>query len=197
MIRVIVQIQLAGDSVWHDLEVPAEVPVKQLGLQIAESMAWGSGRASFELTLHPSRRVLGPTESLAEAGIWDGSAIVLRPGAVADDPLAEDEPCLEASSGRAFRLGSPETIIGRGPTSADMPYIDLGGEPGGNTVSHDHARLTLQGDSWVIKISPQAKNSSFLDGALLQPSKSYLMTQGARLQLGNVTLTFLHGKADQ
>jgi len=81
MLRVMVNVRRAGDPSGRDLEVPAEVESIRLAEMIAHAMAWQSDEAGeplcYRIRADSLKRVLGPDESLLDAGVWDGSGLVL------------------------------------------------------------------------------------------------------------------------
>lgn len=83
MERVIVTVKRAGEARVRDLEVPAEVKTSQLADLIASALQWQSDPAGqamrYEIKAEPLGRLLQPHESLADAGVWDGSWLVFQP----------------------------------------------------------------------------------------------------------------------
>lgn len=82
MQRVIVTVKREGEARVRDLEVPAEVESRRLAQFIAEALGWHSDPAGqpleYRIEAHPLGRLLRPEESLADAGVWDGSWLVLQ-----------------------------------------------------------------------------------------------------------------------
>lgn len=119
MERVIVTVKRAGEARVRDLEVPAEVKANQLTELIAGALQWQSDAAGqslhYEIKAEPLGRLLQPHESLAEAGVWDGSWLVFQPvgGAAWQDPIRQppqrsEPPSPKATPMSGFRdLGIP------------------------------------------------------------------------------------------
>lgn len=81
---VTVTVQQVGLSL--DLELPVDLEAAQLGLLLAQALLT-AGAAQVGVTrleAHPPGRFLRPDETLAEAGVWDGSWLVLHTGQPAD-----------------------------------------------------------------------------------------------------------------
>lgn len=83
MERVIVTVKREGEARVRDLEVPAEVEAQRLVDLIAAALRWQTDaagqRLAYELEAQPLGRRLAPCETLADAGVWDGSWLVLHP----------------------------------------------------------------------------------------------------------------------
>ena len=81
MNRVIVTIRLEGSQQAHDLELPADVGASQLCDFLTTAVKWGIdatiGDLGLEIDGEPPRR-LSDKETLADAGVWDGSQLLLR-----------------------------------------------------------------------------------------------------------------------
>ena len=69
-------VRLDNESELHDLEVPADIPSGQLGTLIAEALGWT--QSSYGVETAPTGQVIAQDESLAAAGVWDGSVLVLH-----------------------------------------------------------------------------------------------------------------------
>lgn len=83
MERVIVTVKGAHDVRGRDLEVPAEVEAVRLVLLLAQALQWdgtiGGRSVPYTIYAEPPGRVLRPTETLADAGVWDGAQLILQP----------------------------------------------------------------------------------------------------------------------
>lgn len=73
---VIVTVKREGEAQVRDLEVPVEMTTETLIQEITLSLGWGGG---YEIYAVPPERVLNPHETLAQAGVWDGSWLVFQP----------------------------------------------------------------------------------------------------------------------
>jgi uncharacterized ubiquitin-like protein YukD len=81
MDRVIVTVDLNNNTTSQDLEVPAYMPARDLAQMIMRVLSPGSTTADtfsrFKIKAEPPGRVLEDNETLAEAGVWDGSYITI------------------------------------------------------------------------------------------------------------------------
>jgi len=76
MERIIVTVKRQDESQERDLELPADLSAEALIHEL--SLAWGL-RESHEVYAQPPDRLLAPHETLAQAGVWDGARLILRP----------------------------------------------------------------------------------------------------------------------
>jgi len=81
MDRVIVTVKLDNETTEQDLELPAYMPARDLAQMIMRVLSQGSTltetSGSYKINAHPPGRVLEDNETLAEAGVWDGSYITI------------------------------------------------------------------------------------------------------------------------
>lgn len=76
MRRAIVTVRCGEIPYALDLEVPVDVD----SAGVARAAARGFGvEGEFALEVFPLGRLLAPTETLAEAGAWDGAWLLLHP----------------------------------------------------------------------------------------------------------------------
>lgn len=80
MQRVIVTVKRKDEARVRDLEVPTDVEAGRLAEMVARALHWESDAAGqpvhYQIEAHPLGRVLQVHESLASAGVWDGSWLV-------------------------------------------------------------------------------------------------------------------------
>lgn len=76
MRKAIVTVTCEGVPHALDLEVPVDVDAA--GLARAAARAFGQ-TGEYRVDAVPPGRPLRPTETLAEAGVWDGAWLLLRP----------------------------------------------------------------------------------------------------------------------
>jgi len=96
MQRVVVTVKRKDEARVRDLEVPADIDAVSLAKQIARQLGWASDRAgrplAYQIEAHPSGgsegRMLQPGESLASAGVWDGSWLVFH-AVVVETPVVK------------------------------------------------------------------------------------------------------------
>lgn len=80
MERVIVSVTCQGSegqAGWHDVEVAADVAVRQLVPVVARVLGWDPDLRYEVVATSPERR-LDPEESLAQAAAWDGTQLIFR-----------------------------------------------------------------------------------------------------------------------
>lgn len=101
MKRVVVTVKLKDEPRVRDIEVRSDTEAVQLAKQIASALKWGTDRAGQPLTyrieVHPPGspgRMLEPHETLASAGAWDGSWLVLHQDVV-ETPVSPKAPPVE------------------------------------------------------------------------------------------------------
>lgn len=96
MESVIVSVKRADVDWSWDLEVPAELPLSKLALLIARALRWAVAEdqplSGYQVEAQPPHRPLGPHDTLAGAGVWDGAWLTFFPGpAVLERPEIEPE----------------------------------------------------------------------------------------------------------
>lgn len=82
MRQVIVTVQSVEDHQAWDLEVPVDMESRHLASLIREALQLNVGSAGqtaeYQLRADPPGRVLLPSETLAQAGAWDGAYLVFQ-----------------------------------------------------------------------------------------------------------------------
>lgn len=113
MERVIVSIS-RPDQGELDLEVPVDLPVGVLVQELALALGWD---ARGELYADPPGRKLSPSETLAQAGIWDGARLLFQgPGSAGSTPPPPPPPPPPAGEGPL--RGWQPLDLGQAPTSS-------------------------------------------------------------------------------
>ena len=83
MTKAIVTVKRVEEARVRDLELPVDVPVVQLAETVAKALGWDLDATgypvSYNIEAHPPGRLLDPGETLAQAGVWDGSWLVFHP----------------------------------------------------------------------------------------------------------------------
>jgi hypothetical protein len=150
-----------------------------------------SGR--YGLAVLPSGKDLPPDQSLAEVEVWDGTRLLL----VEREYVPREEISgvyLESETGARYALSGREVWIGRGIGGGEADgranWIDLAREPGGTTVSHQHAVLSRDGQGWRLAVSAQARNPTYVNGEQVAARRSVALRHGDALQLGATRLRF-------
>jgi hypothetical protein len=85
----------------HSVELPVDLPCEDLAAIMSSDFGWDSDDAgrpvSYDIEAHPPGRMLEPTETLASAGIVDGTWLVFHPRLTTQLPGSADQsPPLEA-----------------------------------------------------------------------------------------------------
>lgn len=196
MQRVIVCIRTSAAAPGRDLEVPAEVPsgelAAMLSLALRKPTLEADGHARYGLAILPSGKELSPNQSLADAGVWDGARLLLVEREHAT-PVEVKGPYLESDQGMRYALAGREVWIGRvtrGEVDGETTWIDLTHEPGGDTVSHQHAVLSRDGEGWRLALSGQARNLSYVNGEQIAAGRTVALREGDLLEFGAMRLRF-------
>src|SRR5438876_12069470 len=87
--RVVVTVRREGDDVadGRDLKLPISVPAGELSRLVQAALGWAALPDQLCIRVEPGGRVLGPQESLARAGVWDGAWLVFTADAIAAEPV--------------------------------------------------------------------------------------------------------------
>jgi hypothetical protein len=125
MQRVIVTVKRQNEARVRDLEVPAEMPAKELAQTIARVLNWDinlpGAIPQYQIEAHISGKpgkVLQPDETLAGAGVWDGAWLVLQ---AAGSPRVAPSASVSRTvpTGTAQPTSGP--LIGWRPLGIDLP----------------------------------------------------------------------------
>jgi len=125
MQRVIVTVKRQNEARVRDLEVPAEMPAKELAQTIARVLNWDinlpGAVAQYQIEAHVSGKpgkVLQPDETLASAGVWDGAWLVLQTAG------SSPKVSVSAPSSRPTSAGTPPAsgpVTGWRSLGIDLP----------------------------------------------------------------------------
>ncbi|MFZ5989243.1 MAG: EsaB/YukD family protein [Bacillota bacterium] len=81
MDRVIVSVKIKNSANTQDLEVPVYIPAKELARMIVKVLTPSTSTTDssnhFSIKADPPGRILEDNETLADAGVWDGSYITI------------------------------------------------------------------------------------------------------------------------
>lgn len=194
--------------------LPNEIGVKEVdvrkSLVVGNLLAEIQDRFNLDGTLElkvEKGDLLAVSESLEQLGVEDGAKLVC-------DRVVEDTGTADAIAGgvresiegqfKRVYLEEEHTlteydvtwqpaVVGRldhrNPSNNRLLAVDLESIEDLPTVSRHHACITLKnGKFYVESLSP--RNPSYLDGKMLNMMRRYPLAPGARLQVGNVFLTF-------
>lgn len=123
MERVLVSISRARDQE-IDLDLPAEVTADTLVKELAFSLGWED---SLEVLIEPLGRVLGPSETLAQAGIQDGARLLLQPRGSSAAPLAPSPSPETPFQGWRPLFQTADPSASSTPPPAELPPSPSGG----------------------------------------------------------------------
>jgi hypothetical protein len=194
MLRTLVNLRRQDEAQGRDLELPGELPVGDLAGLVAQALGWPAP-ACLRVEARwdgGCARALGCAETLASAGIWDGSCLVLERAAKEPPSECTESAALWSDSGKMYLLSCPQMILGRGRPSGPSPgaeFIDLGGESVGDTVSRSHARVRLVEGRWVLSTMPESRNLTAVNGSPLGAGEDRGLSNGDRITMGGVSLT--------
>lgn len=136
MQRVIVTVK--RDDETHDLEIANDVQAAALADSIAEALHWDKDtngtpvHYQIEASVRDITRTLQPNESLQDAGVWDGSWLVLRPARVG------------TSHTGISSAPQPGAQPGSGPMQGWAPLFPSGTQPQGPAGPPDQADSNAQ-----------------------------------------------------
>lgn len=99
MERVIVTIERYNDRQSRDVEIPGNLSADVLLREIPPAFGWGN---TYEIYADPPGRVLASSETLFQAGVWDGARLIFLPPGLSswsrspspfpDQPLPQQPP---------------------------------------------------------------------------------------------------------
>ncbi|MBN1920444.1 MAG: EsaB/YukD family protein [Anaerolineae bacterium] len=114
MTKAIVTVKRVEEARVRDLELPVDIPSAHLAEMVATALGWNTdatGRpVSYHIEAHPPGRLLLPSETLAQAGAWDGSWLVFHPeNAVSASPPSAATRSAIAAPSPPLQPVAPET----------------------------------------------------------------------------------------
>ena len=184
--RVVVSVSLPGLNTPLDLEVPTHISSHQLSQLIVQAVS-PETVGHFALIAESHGIALTKEQSLAEVGIWDGAKLVLQ-------PMQSTATFTARVSGTKYPMLYSEIYIGRSPqvpkNRLQSSIIDLGMEPGGQTISKLHACIRRQKEHWTIERLPQATNPVWIDDVEIVINKQTALHSGCVIQFGDVEVLF-------
>src|SRR3954451_22974021 len=100
-------------------------------------------------------------------------------------------PKLIANDGSQLLLNGEEVSLGRRDNAGNLGVdLDLGGLERGRTVSRRHARIFRQRSAWHLRVEQSVTNETKVGGKPLKAGEEALLSDGEKILLGAVTLTF-------
>ncbi|MEM4202897.1 MAG: FHA domain-containing protein [Candidatus Methanomethylicaceae archaeon] len=202
MLRVIIHVIHQEHAQGTDVEVPAEVPIKDLTYLLARALNWENSahHHRYVVRTDPEGPALPPHASLADLGLWDGTTLFFEPitelahvDTNPQSPNRSKAAALVTESGHRYKLApNISYTIGRSSVrdSQASNLIDLRNERMGHTVSRHHADLFYGPLGWILISSPSAQNQTQLNGEPVQPAQPHLLHHTDLIQLGGVKLRF-------
>ncbi len=146
----------------------------------------------LSIRLRAAERKLGEIESVSDTSthLKSDQMKPVRKQSVADTEGAR----LEAEDqSMVFALNGDETIIGRhDPVTELHPDIDLTEADLKRSVSRQHAKITFQGEFYLLTEEIGALNGTFVNGNQLVAGEAQQIKTGDILKFGMVKLRFQH-----
>jgi hypothetical protein len=140
MDRVIVTIKREGDSQSRDLEVPTNMPVRQMASIISRALGWemdAQGRqVQFQVGAQPPGRILQDEETLADVQAWDGAWLIFyeAKNRAGSGTPAQGEQALKGLVGHWTPLNVPQASqdvqVGPQPDADDARVVRPSGSGG-------------------------------------------------------------------
>jgi len=198
MLRTIIRVRREGEAQAFDVEAPAEVPAEQLSDMLARALGWERTTAGqltgYTLVQGSSGQILRGQESLADVGVWEGAEVILRPKAGAPERVLRPA-ALVSASGQQYPLLYPKMRIGRSAAGdvdrgTRIDLVDLREEPGGKTVSRNHALAVYADGEWSVIPFDKTENQTLVNDKSIAVNQPYQLLPGDRLRLGDVQLEF-------
>jgi hypothetical protein len=173
-------------------------PGERRPLTLGDALAFGPVRMRLDRLAADVPSASGPvgnhgrTPPQEEPAAAPPSAAPLRPPVRPESTAPR--ATLRAASGTIFPIDRAQVVLGRRhPSSTPHPDVNLAGEPGGETVSRQHARIYFREGRWWIVQHRDVVNWTGVQGHLLRTGESVQLQDGDRLDIGEVTLTFRTG----
>jgi len=196
MIRVIVSARFrhVDDSV--DLEIPAEMPAAQLATNLAAALSSASsdakqkdppsGSGAYQIYVESLNRVLAPTETLADANLWDGSSLVLDSFTSAKLIYTDTN-----NTKISFPIEKHSVLLGRieENTSEPSSIVDLGGLDGYEYISLSHAKMCFENNQWQLE-HLSSTNKTYHNDIELTEKDPVILTDGDTIRLAAIELEF-------
>jgi hypothetical protein len=198
MLRVIIRVRREGESEVFDLEAPAEVPAEQLSDMLARARGWERTKTGqltgYTLVKGGVGQVLRGQETLADAGIWEGAEVILRPKSGPPERVLQPATLVSAG-GRQYPLPYPKMRVGRSAANdadneARLDLVDLRDEPEGRTVSRNHALVVYTNGDWSVIPFDKTENQTLVNDQPVDVNRPYQLISGDRLRVGGVVLEF-------
>jgi|GEM_PF-5812671 len=186
--RTIVSVEFPGRDDLIDLEVPAHIASGRLSELIAYAVSPESIPESlFSIFVESHGITLSRNQSLADADVWDGAKIVLR-------PVQNAAMLIARISGAKYPLLYSEIYVGRAPQSPanrlQSATIDISSEPTSQTVSRQHACIRCHQTIWTIEHLPQAANPTWVNDTELTTSSPVSLQSGSIVRFGDLEFVF-------
>lgn len=203
---VVVSVQYAG-GLRRDLELPVNVPVSTLAVNIAQaihSIDENEDARAFKCMLKrlDTGEVLKRERSLADYAVVHGEIIELIRQALPTRVLEVDEqprfngPGFIDSSGMIFNIDERRVLIGRSNPAIgdldpdiklDLTEIDTVEAP---SVSEKQAEIRFQSDQFLLRdLSGQGR--TIVNLKRLEPNQSVVLNHGDHVSFGDVKLVFV------
>lgn len=93
--KAIVTIKWDNSSTTKDVELPVDIEAKRLSELLSAALASHGDRHEalrYEIFVKDLGRALGPHETLADADIWDGAILILKPTGMSKNTTSVSSP---------------------------------------------------------------------------------------------------------
>lgn len=206
MTRVVVTVD-DGKGHSRDLDLPADLPVRQLTQALAEAIAHpdlqhNGSELRFVLKFAASGEVISPEQTLASAGVLHGDSLRLlikaTPASLqrGESPISFSGPGFAAAAGPAFPLRRSTSTIGRAdPRSGiaesllavDLSALDDRENP---SVSRRHAQVLHRQGGYLL-VDLRSTNGTYVNAKRLDADARVQLRHGDEVRFGDVILTFI------
>jgi hypothetical protein len=214
MRRIIVTVKRQGDNAGRDIEMPTDIPVRQLMPELVTLMGLPQERAAeCGLRSESQGRVISPDESMdgVKARIGDRFTLLENHYDPSSSPVAAAQAQAEADlsgipPGRTPYLVSEQGIeypaprdtvyeIGREDRASGIfPQIDLRQEDPNHYVHRQHARIIHERPNWYLEAREGLKpEETAVNGEPLPGGQRVVLRKGDRIRIAQVELVFRVG----
>jgi len=191
----------------RDLELPLEIPMRELGPALAQALGVAELEQSRTQSLKPvlmledGKSAVPIDQSLASVGVLHGAILrfMLKP----IPPILEKETALRfqgpgfvSPTGVTFHLQGDKTLIGRADPASGLPAdvmgIDLTAldDKEAPSVSRRHAQVLRRNGDYILQ-DLDSTNGTILNDIFLQEGQRARLQHGDVVIFGDVQLAFL------
>lgn len=131
MDKVIITVRQYSKEQWFDVELPTSVPVGEIANRLVATLGWEQGDPfPYELEVDPPGRLLLGSETLEQAGVWDGAWLVFhKKGETLPAFPTQTHISLPKTEQKPARNKAQPAPVKRTPAPLPRPLPDLPSEP--------------------------------------------------------------------